>query len=306
LVNSYSSFKTQNKKSANKVPHEAKTSAKWVTSRRQNVVLEKVNTDKHFIQREIVDPVWLMREYKPQVFKVKEAISFHVEMAQEAMLNNMDGFLHVRLGLDMTTKKKAKFMDNIKGAVCFPNFFKEGIQKEVIAICKKDEEIKAALEAGALFAGHSEVLKKFEKGEIAEQAYDFLVCTPETFPDVTLIKKKINKDKFPSIKTNTITENIGEAVARYHLSKDYESSKINDELGVLKAKIGTLNMGVEKLSENLSALVARVKQHKKYSNAFVLDLAVFAPPSTEKFLVDLSEYDSVAEADKEEAEEVEK
>lgn len=27
-------------------------------------------------------------------------------------------------------------MDNIKGAICFPNHFEDGIAKEVIAICK--------------------------------------------------------------------------------------------------------------------------------------------------------------------------
>ena len=57
-------------------------------------------------------------------------------MAQPEMLNNPNGYVSVRLFLDMTTKKKAKFMDEFKGAVYYPNTFKEGIQKEVIAICK--------------------------------------------------------------------------------------------------------------------------------------------------------------------------
>jgi len=43
---------------------------------------------------------------------------------------------------------------------------------------------------------------QLEKGEISEQSYDFLVCTPDTFSDVMLIKKKINKDKLPSLKAS--------------------------------------------------------------------------------------------------------
>ena len=62
--------------------------------------------DKQLDQRQIVDPVWLMSEYKTQLFKLEDAIQFHKEMAQPAMLNNLDGFMHVRLVLDMTTKKK--------------------------------------------------------------------------------------------------------------------------------------------------------------------------------------------------------
>jgi hypothetical protein len=92
--------------------------------------------DKMFLQRQIVDPVWLMKEYKPQLYNIEEAIGFHIDMAHGDILNSLDSYLHVRLALDMTTKKKGKFMDNIKGSVCFPNYFKEGIQKEVIAICK--------------------------------------------------------------------------------------------------------------------------------------------------------------------------
>jgi hypothetical protein len=88
------------------------------------------------------------------------------------------------------------------------------------------------------------------------------VCTPEVFSDVMLIKKKINKDKLPSLKESkkiiilflnnntfyyfelfysnieTVTENIAELVASLHASKDYESAKSSDEQGILKIKFG--------------------------------------------------------------------
>ena len=85
------------------------------------------------------------------------------------------------------------------------------------------------------------------------------MCTPEVFSDVMLIKKKINKDKLPSLKESefiysnilllflliqtfsqieTVTENIAELVASLHASKDYESAKSSDEQGILKIKLG--------------------------------------------------------------------
>lgn len=69
-------------------------------------VIEDVKLDKNFLQRKIVDPVWLMKEYKPQVISIEEAIKCHLELAQESMLNNMNGFMFARFILDMNTKKK--------------------------------------------------------------------------------------------------------------------------------------------------------------------------------------------------------
>ena len=123
-------------------------------------MIEDLIMDKNFIQRQIVDPVWLMNEYKPQLLKIEDAINNHIELAQETMFNNMNGFLHARLILDMTTKKKAKFLENIKGSILYPHFFNDGIPKEVIAICKNEQEIEAAKKAGALHVGFEEILKK--------------------------------------------------------------------------------------------------------------------------------------------------
>lgn len=66
--------------------------------------------DKLFLERKIVDPVWLMNEYKVQTFQIEEAIAFHKELAKPEMFNNMDGFLNVRLLLDFTTKKKVFYL----------------------------------------------------------------------------------------------------------------------------------------------------------------------------------------------------
>ncbi len=123
LINNYSNEKANG----------ANTGRRRLMKRTQ---LEAENTDKNFLKREVVDPVWLINEYKPQIISIEEAMKNHIEMAHTDILNNPQGYVSVRLFLDMTTKKKAKFMDNIKGAVYFPNTFKEGIQKEVVAICK--------------------------------------------------------------------------------------------------------------------------------------------------------------------------
>ncbi len=47
-----------------------------------------------------------MKEYKPQMIQIEDAIRFHLELGHESMFNNMNGFMFARLILDMTTKKK--------------------------------------------------------------------------------------------------------------------------------------------------------------------------------------------------------
>lgn len=88
-------------------------------------------------QVEIVDPVWLMNENKGKLYTIEEAINYHKEIARPEIFNNTEGFIFTRLTLDMTTKKKLKFMDNIKSHVSYPNHFvSDSINKEVVAICK--------------------------------------------------------------------------------------------------------------------------------------------------------------------------
>ncbi len=82
-----------------------------------------------------------------------------------------------------------------------------------------------------------------------------IVCTPETLQDVNAIKKKINKDRLPSLKSSkfyfdylkrfiilflleTVGANIFELVSFHRLSKTYESNKIEEETSTLKANIG--------------------------------------------------------------------
>jgi ribosomal protein L1 len=290
LLNTRHYSKNQKTKRSKAPTEGGKSSSEWVSKKRTTFV-EDDSQDKLYAERKIVDSVWLMNEYKQQELPIETAIKYHMELAQPRILNNMDGFLHVRMLLDMKSKKKGKFLDNIKGSVYLPHYFKDGIQKEVIAICKNNNEIDESKKAGALLAGFTDILQKFEKGEISEQMYDFLVCTPDAYPDVVLLKKKINKDKFPTVKGKTVTENIVETVRRLHLSKDYESMKNSDAEAILKMKVGRLNFEMDHLVENLKNILLQVLEHKKFdSESFIKSCVLYCPPSTEKFKIDVSRF----------------
>ena len=72
------------------------------------MTIEEEVTDKLILQREIVDPVWLMKEYRTQTYSLEDAIQYHKEIARPELFNNENGFLCARIMLDMTTKKKVE------------------------------------------------------------------------------------------------------------------------------------------------------------------------------------------------------
>ena len=88
-------------------------------------------------------------------------------------------------------------------------------------------------------------------------------------------------------------------------------------------------MGVENLTANLGAAIDKIKMHKKYAigqyfidykyqillkiylffivkDTFITDCVLYAPPSTEKFKVDLSRFKLIPEDEKADAQSDEK
>lgn len=242
----------QGKRQIKKDPIEGKLKAKWDNKPKSSSQdTTKQVFKEEFRSRKVVDYVWIAKEYPPQVYSAEEAIKFHLDLAQEAMLNNMNGFISAKLILDMSTRKKGKFMDSASGLVKYPYQFDDGLKKEVIAICKKEEEIKAAKEAGALFAGFDDILKMFDKGEITDSSYDYIVCTNETLPDLLNLKKKIRKDRLPSAKSSNVGDNIAELVEFFRLSRSFQSAKINDETGLVKINFGFVSISAYRYSQDI-------------------------------------------------------
>lgn len=278
-----------------KAPHQSKQKEAWIkTNVKSNTSnVKKTNTILNLSERKIIDPVWIMGEYEAQKYNFDQIIDFHKELAQESMLNNIDTFVSAKFLIDMKGKKKGKFIDSIKINVKYPTDFTDGIKKEIIAICKNENEMKAAKEAGALFVGHEDVLKKLQSGEITDASFDVIVCTPETLQDINAIKKKINKDRLPSLKSKTVGANIFELVSYHRLSKTYESNKIEEETSTLKANIGFLSMNYEILEANLKELISSINIANKYDTEnFIKMCKIYCPPSTESFLLDFSKYET--------------
>jgi large subunit ribosomal protein L1 len=150
-----------------------------------------------------------------------------------------------RLGVD---PRKADQM--VRGTVQLPH----GTGKEVrVLVFAKGEKEKEAREAGAEYAGSEELLEKIKGGWFE---FDRAVATPDMMGAVGKIGKLLGpRGLMPNPKTGTVTFNIKETV------QELKAGKIEfkvDKAGIVFAPVGKVSFGLEKLKDNIIAMVETI------------------------------------------------
>ena len=150
-----------------------------------------------------------------------------------------------RLGVD---PRKADQM--VRGTVQLPH----GTGKEVrVLVFAKGEKEKEAREAGAEYAGSEELLEKIKGGWFE---FDRAVATPDMMGAVGKIGKLLGpRGLMPNPKTGTVTFNIKETV------QELKAGKIEfkvDKAGIVLAPVGKVSFGLEKLKDNIIAMVETI------------------------------------------------
>lgn len=155
----------------------------------------------------------------------------------------------VRLGVD---PRRADQM--IRGTVVLPN----GLGKDVkVLVFAKGEKEKEALDAGADFAGHEDLIKKVKDGWFG---FDKAVATPDVMGDVGKIGRFLGpRGLMPNAKTGTVTFDVAKAVQELKAGKiDFKVEKA----GILHVPTGKVSFGVDKIIENVSAFIAKIVRMK--------------------------------------------
>ena len=150
-----------------------------------------------------------------------------------------------RLGVD---PRKADQM--VRGTVQLPH----GTGKEVrVLVFAKGEKEKEAKEAGAEYVGGEELLEKIKGGWFE---FDRAVATPDMMGAVGKIGKLLGpRGLMPNPKTGTVTFNIKETV------QELKAGKIEfkvDKAGIVNAPLGKVSFGLEKLKDNIIAMVETI------------------------------------------------
>ena len=151
--------------------------------------------------------------------------------------------LHVKLGVDGRNADQ-----QVRGVVVLPHGTGKDLKVLVIA---KGDNADIAAKAGADFVGAEEMISKIQTQNWFE--FDVIVTTPDMMPLLGRIAKILGpKGLMPNPKSGTVTTDVKKAIADIKAGKvEYRLDKTN----IIHVRIGKVSFGVEKLQENLSAVM---------------------------------------------------
>ena len=178
-----------------------------------------------------------------KIYEFEEGLKLVIENAFAKFNETIE--VATRLGVD---PRKADQM--VRGTVQLPH----GTGKEVrVLVFAKGEKEKEAKEAGAEYVGGEELLEKIKGGWFD---FDRAVATPDMMGAVGKIGKLLGpRGLMPNPKTGTVTFNIKQTV------QELKAGKIEfkvDKAGIVHAPIGKVSFGLEKLKDNIIAMVETI------------------------------------------------
>jgi len=181
---------------------------------------------------------------------IKEA----VEQLKKCPELKFDQSVDIAIKLGVDPKKSDQ---QVRGTVFLPH----GTGKNVVVlVLTQGDKVKAALDAGADFAGGEEYIEKIKGGWTGFSA---LVATPDMMREVGKLGKVLGpRGLMPSPKAGTVTPDVAKAVQE--IKKGKVEFKL-DKSGVINNMVGKLSFAAEKLEENINAFLQAVNKAKPAS-----------------------------------------
>lgn len=155
----------------------------------------------------------------------------------------------VNLGVDARKSDQV-----VRGATVLPNGTGKSVRVAVFAQGDNAEKAKAA---GADIVGFEDLAEQVQKGEIN---FDVCIATPDAMRVVGKLGQILGpRGLMPNPKVGTVTTDVETAVNN---AKAGQVRFRTDKAGIVHAPIGKVDFDVDKLKENLSALLADLVKHK--------------------------------------------
>ena len=156
--------------------------------------------------------------------------------------------------VELSVRLKLKKAQAVRDTLVLPHQFTG--EKKILVFAKGDkaEEAKAA---GAAYVGDVDLVEKIKNGWLD---FDIAVATPDMMKDVGRLGPVLGRrGLMPNPKTQTVTFNIKEALAELQKGRvEFRS----DKGGVLHLAVGKVSSEVNKIVENIKAVVAEVERKK--------------------------------------------
>ncbi len=181
-------------------------------------------------------------------YEANEAISVLLETAKAKFDETIE--LHVRLGVDPRQADQ-----QVRGVLVLPHG--TGKTKRVLVIAK-GAKADAAAAAGADYVGAEELIAKIQNDNWFD--FDVMITTPDMMGMVGRIGRVLGpKGLMPNPKSGTVTMDVEKAIAEVKAGKvEYRL----DKTAIIHCPIGKKSFGVEKLTENYTALMDAIVKAK--------------------------------------------
>jgi len=125
----------------------------------------------------------------------------------------------------------------------------------------KGEKEKEAQEAGADFAGAEDLIEKIKGGWLE---FDRVIATPDMMGSVGKLGKILGpRGLMPNPKVGTVTFDVGKAV------QELKAGKVEfrvEKAGIVHSPVGKVSFGVDKLLENVQAVIEQIVKLKPASS----------------------------------------
>ena len=178
---------------------------------------------------------------KAKLYDTEEGIGLCIQAATAKFDETIEA--HIRLGVDSRHADQ-----QVRGAVVLPNG--TGRKTRVMVFCKGDN-IQAALDAGADYAGAEEYATKIQQEGWME--FDVAIATPDMMGVVGRLGRVLGpRGLMPNPKAGTVTPDVARAVTEAKAGKiEYRLDKTN----IIHCPVGKASFGPEKLQENFETLM---------------------------------------------------
>jgi large subunit ribosomal protein L1 len=199
-------------------------------SKRQKLIAEKVEAGK--------------------VYSVEEAVALLAEVSNVKFTEALD--VAVNLGIDAR-----KSDQNVRSSTVLPH----GTGKTVrVAVFTQGANAEAALAAGADVVGMDDLAAQMKGGDLN---FDVVIASPDAMRVVGQLGQVLGpRGLMPNPKVGTVTPDVATAVNN---AKAGQIRYRNDKNGIIHSTIGKADFTVDKIKENLEALLVDLKKAKPSS-----------------------------------------
>lgn len=176
-----------------------------------------------------------------KIYSIDEGL----ELVDDTATANFDETVEVAFNLGVNPSQNM-----VRGSTVLPN----GTGKEVTVLAfAKGETRREAEEAGADYLGDEDTVERIEDGWLD---FDEVVSTPDMMSVIGRLGRILGpRGMMPSPKSNTVSEDIGEAIER--LKKGQVEFRA-DKYGVVHVPVGKTSFSTPELRENLLELAKAI------------------------------------------------